>query len=97
MLLFVGPQPPTKNAIAEGTFPSFPMAFFRLPIVGHPWRWAFGAWLQQTICIRQITAATAPIPIQNSGSTSIKFSIARPSFRCTMLAQTRLWACPCFS
>jgi hypothetical protein len=81
MILFVGIQLPTKNAIAEGTFPFFPNGVFHLPIVvGHPFFRIFGSRVQQTACIRQITAATAPIPIQNTGSTFIRFIMAITPF-----------------
>ncbi len=81
MILFVGIQLPTKNAIAEGTFPFFPNGVFHLPIVvGHPFFRIFGSRVQQTACIRQITAATAPIPIQNTGSTFIRFIMAIAPF-----------------
>jgi hypothetical protein len=87
MILFVSIHGTGKKTpLQKERSRSFPMASFHVPIVvGHPWRWAFGAWLQQTICMRQITAATAPNPIQNSGSTSIRFNMARSSFRSSLV------------
>ena len=46
----------------------------------HPFFRIFGSRVQQTACIRQITAATAPIPIQNTGSTFIRFIMAIAPF-----------------
>ena len=46
----------------------------------HPFFRIFGSLVQQTACIRQITAATAPIPIQNTGSTFIRFIMAIAPF-----------------
>ena len=87
MILFVSIHGTGKKTpLQKERSRSFPMASFHVPIVvGHPWRWAFGAWLQQTIWIGLMALVLAYILDLFGGFTSIRFNMARSSFRSSLV------------